>query len=187
MLLEVIIYVPKLDPSLSIFSLDFLHYYNHWLWEFIFQEKVKLLHIKPDFASGTPCESHWHLFKGSELKSLKLLESFKSQFLPRAPMQIGTLCIERPLQLLQSAVSSSQRGGIISLSTSSGCAKQHSPWDWSRWHHVGERKQDRGHCCSALHEGRSGLRVHNTTRNFFFSPPLATDVYWFVQFTGSIP
>lgn len=48
-------------------------------------------------------------------------------------------------------------------------ANRHSPWDWSRWHHVGERKHDGGHCYSALHKDRKGLGVHNRTRNF--SPP----------------
>lgn len=176
------------------FPLDFPHYSNYWLWEFIFQEKVNSYTSKQIFASGTPCENNWHLFKGSELKSLKLLKSF-TRCKHQIPVSTPSSNAEMELCALSSHCSfcrelfpttSSQRAGIISLNTCSDCANQHSPWDWSRWQHVGERKHDRGHCCSALHKDRSSLRVHNTTRNFFF-PPLTTDVYWFVQFIGSIP
>lgn len=160
-----------------------------------FPRKGKLLYIKPDFASGTPCGSNWHLFKGSELKSLKLLKSF-TRCKNQTPVSTPSSNVEMKLCVLSSHCSfcrelfpaiSSQRAGIISLNTCSDCANQHSPWDWSRWHHVGERKHDRGHCYSALHKDKSSLRVHNRTRNPFFFPPLTTDVYWFVQFIGSIP
>lgn len=90
MLLEVIIYVPKLDPSLF-FPLDFLYYSNYWLWEFIFQEKVnsctsnQILHLAlPVEATGTYSRvlnwnlwNYWNLSPGTRTKP---------QFLPWAPM-----------------------------------------------------------------------------------------------------
>lgn len=177
MLLELIIYVPKLDLSLYFFP-GFLTLFQLLIVGIHFPRKGKLLYIKPDFASGAPYESNWHLFKCSELKSLKLLKPF-TRFKHQTPVSAPSADAEMELCVLSSHCSScrvlfptisSQRDGIISLNTRSDCANQYSPWDWSRWHHVGERKHDRGHCYSALHKDRSGLRVHNRTRNFFFSP-----------------
>lgn len=191
MLLEVIIYVYKLHPSLYSFP-GFPTLFQLLIVRIHFPRKGKLLYIKPDCASGTPYESNWHLLKCSELKSLKLLKSF-TRCKHQIPVSTPSSNTEMELCVLSSHCSfcrvfhtiSSQRDGIISLNTHSDCENQHSPWDWSRWHHVGERKHDRGHCYSAVHRDRSGLRVHNRTRNFF--SPLTTDVYWFVQFIGSIP
>lgn len=66
-------------------------------------------------------------------------------------------------------LSPKRRKNFLQHTTHWDGANGHSPWDWGRWHRVGERKHDRGHCYSALHKDRKGLRVHNRTRNF---PPL---------------
>lgn len=170
-LLELNISLPKLDASLYYFT-GFLTLSQPLLVGIHLPIKVQTRFCTwcfPLKATGTYSRvlnwnlwNHWNLFPGASSKSQVLVLEME-------------LHMELPLQLLQSLslpTFSSLREGIMSLNTCSDGANQHSPWDWSRWHHVGERKHDRGHCYSALHKDRKGLRVHNRTRNFFFFLPL---------------
>jgi len=89
MLLELMISLPKLDPSLFL----------HWI-SYIIPNTAK-----SGFVSAAPYESNWHLFKSSELKSLKSLKLFaqcKHQTPVSSPSSDAEreLRIELPLQLL---------------------------------------------------------------------------------------